>query len=68
MTPSYIEFEKPLLEVEEEIQKLERSPEAPNRDRDLAKLRKKADKLRDDIFSNLTSWQRTQLARHPDRP
>jgi len=68
MAAGYIEFEKPLIEIEGEIQKLERSPEAPNRDKELAKLRKKADKLREEIFSNLTAWQRTQLARHPDRP
>ncbi|MBU1625812.1 acetyl-CoA carboxylase carboxyltransferase subunit alpha [bacterium] len=68
MSAVFIDFEKPLREIEEEIHKLERSPEAPNREKELSKLKRKAEKLRDEIFSNLTPWQRTQLARHPDRP
>jgi acetyl-CoA carboxylase carboxyl transferase subunit alpha len=35
---------------------------------EIEKLRQKADQLRESIFSNLTRWQRVQLARHPDRP
>jgi acetyl-CoA carboxylase carboxyl transferase subunit alpha len=63
-----LNFEKPFRVLEDEIQKLERSPDTPNKEKELAKLTKKVDKLREDIFSNLTPWQRAQLARHPDRP
>jgi len=65
----HLDFEKPLVELEQKIREL-RDFSTDNVDftSDIAKLEKKSVKLRDDIFSNLTRWQRTQLARHPNRP
>jgi len=65
----YLDFEQPIAELEKKIDELNElsvgdevlSPE-------INRLRKKADQLRESIFSNLTRWQRVQLARHPDRP
>jgi acetyl-CoA carboxylase carboxyl transferase subunit alpha len=66
---SYLEFEKPLAALEQKIRELrEYSTDSVDFSSEIGKLEKKADKLRDEIFSNLTRWQRTQLARHQNRP
>jgi acetyl-CoA carboxylase carboxyl transferase subunit alpha len=59
------ELEKPILELEAQIQALEMDP-AQAKERE--KLQKKLDKLREELFGNLSDWQRCQLARHPKRP
>ncbi len=65
----YLDFEKPLVELEQKIKELrDYSTDSVDFSSDISKLEKKADKLREDIFSNLTRWQRTQLARHQNRP
>ncbi len=65
----YLDFEKPIVELEQKIRELrEFSTENVDFSSDIKKLEKKASKLRDDIFSNLNRWQRTQLARHMIRP
>ena len=66
---SYLEFEKPLAALEQKIRELrDYSTDNVDFSNEISKLEKKADKLRDEIFSNLTRWQRTQLARHQNRP
>jgi acetyl-CoA carboxylase carboxyl transferase subunit alpha len=59
------ELEKPILELEAQIQALEMDP-AQAKERE--KLQKKLEKLRGELFGNLSDWQRCQLARHPKRP
>jgi acetyl-CoA carboxylase carboxyl transferase subunit alpha len=59
------QLEKPVLELEAQIQAMAMDP-SQNRERE--KLQKKLDKLKAELFSNLTDWQRAQLARHPKRP
>jgi len=66
----YLEFEKPIREIEEKIEKLsaaaaggKSSPQA-----DIRKLRTKLAQVEHELYQNLTPWQRTQLARHPQRP
>ncbi len=59
------QLEKPVLELEAQIRAMEMDP-AQNKERE--KLEKKLDKLKADLFTNLTDWQRAQLARHPKRP
>ncbi|MEA3465366.1 MAG: acetyl-CoA carboxylase carboxyltransferase subunit alpha [Thermodesulfobacteriota bacterium] len=66
---AYLDFEKPLVELEQKIQELRGySTENVDFSSELQKLESKAAKLREEIFSKLTRWQRTQLARHPGRP
>ncbi len=66
---SYLEFEKPLVELEQKIRELrDYSTENVDFSSEVQKLEKKAEKLREEIFTNLTRWQRTQLARHQTRP
>jgi acetyl-CoA carboxylase carboxyl transferase subunit alpha len=59
------QLEKPVLELEAQIRAMEMDP---NQAKEREKLQKKLDKLKADLFSNLTDWQRAQLARHPKRP
>jgi acetyl-CoA carboxylase carboxyl transferase subunit alpha len=59
------ELERPILELEAQIRALEMDPA---RAKEMERLRKKADKLKAEVFSAITDWQRTQLARHPRRP
>jgi len=66
----YLEFEKPIEELELKIEELKRLSDRKDMDITSAvkKLDKKAKELRSEIFSNLSPWQKTLLARHPDRP
>lgn len=65
----YLDFEQPIAELEKKIEELnELSVGDEVLEPEINRLRKKADQLRKSIFSNLTRWQRVQLARHPDRP
>jgi len=66
----YLEFEKPVAELENKIDELKRL--ADGRDMDITseikKLEKKVKDLRVEIFSRLTPWHKTLIARHPERP
>ncbi len=66
----WLDFELPLVELEERIQTLEESASVKGMDvsEEVDKMRTKARKLGIDIFSKLEPWQRVQLARHPRRP
>jgi acetyl-CoA carboxylase carboxyl transferase subunit alpha len=64
----YLEFEKPLREVEEKIEKLAASGGKPSAQDEIRKLRMKLAQLEHELYGKLTPWQRTQLARHPQRP
>ena len=70
MVKHHLEFEKPLIELEREIENLRRfSKGKPNYfSQQLNNLEEKLHRLQKEIFSNLTGWQITQLARHIDRP
>lgn len=64
-----LDFEKPLLEAEERLEELlERDRGVLVPLEEVAKARRRIRRLRHDIFSKLTPWQRTQIARHPQRP
>jgi acetyl-CoA carboxylase carboxyl transferase subunit alpha len=65
-----LDFEKPLYELEARIAQIRELAEENNVDvsEQIAQLEKRADELRQEIFSNLTPSQRLQLARHPRRP
>lgn len=67
---NYLEFEKPIEELELKIEELRRLSDGDDSDT-LSKiegLEKKVETLRTEIFSKLDRWQVTQIARHPDRP
>ena len=70
MSGFWLEFEKPVVELEGKIQELRDFATSSSIEvgEEVERLEKKADKLRREIYSNLTRWQRVQLARHPRRP
>jgi acetyl-CoA carboxylase carboxyl transferase subunit alpha len=69
MSETILDFEKPVLQLEAGLEELKLQGSADKSRRGaIRKLRKKLQKLRHETFSNLTPWQRTLLARHPDRP
>jgi acetyl-CoA carboxylase carboxyl transferase subunit alpha len=68
---NYLEFEKPLAEIEgkaEELRAMARSNKGMDVDKEAAGLDRKAQSLLGDLYKNLTPWQKCQVARHPDRP
>ncbi len=70
MSIDYLEFEKPIAELQEKITELQRvsSGGAVNLDAEINRLRVKSRRLTKEIFSKLDAWQITQIARHPLRP
>ena len=66
----YLDFEKPVAELENKIEELKRLADGRdmNITSEIKKLSKKAKDLRADIFSKLSPWQKTLIARHQDRP
>jgi len=65
----FLDFEKPLVDLQQKIRELrDYSSGTVDFSSDINKLEKKASKLREEIFSKLNRWQRTQLARHQCRP
>ncbi len=66
----YLEFEKPLEELETKIDELKQLSDGKDIDitSEIRRLEKKARERRSEIFSNLMPWQKTMIARHPDRP
>jgi acetyl-CoA carboxylase carboxyl transferase subunit alpha len=69
--PAFLDFEKPIAELEKKIDELtitaEKSGAASVRT-EITKLREKANRAISDLYQNLDPWKRTQVARHPDRP
>ncbi len=65
-----LEFERPILELQAKIQELKQLAQAERVDvsHEIARLERKVARLQEETFSNLTAWQRTQIARHPARP
>ena len=66
----FLEFERPIAELESKIEELRHLPTAAglNIADEIAVLQGKADKLLRQTYAKLTPWQKVQVARHPDRP
>ena len=68
---SYLDFEKPVAEIEaklEELRALETSESAAAIGEEIGRLEAKAAQTLKDLYASLTPWQKTQVARHPQRP
>src|ERR1041384_6836920 len=67
---TFLDFEKPVAELEARIAELRdtASAEEPNIEAEIGRLEERADKLLRDTYARLTPWQKTQVARHPERP
>ena len=62
------DFEAPLVEMQKQIDELAKWPGDPDKDREAKRLRQELDARRRDVYSKLTPWQKTLVARHPNRP
>ncbi|MFB0994399.1 MAG: acetyl-CoA carboxylase carboxyl transferase subunit alpha, partial [Paracoccaceae bacterium] len=68
---NYLEFEKPLAEIEgkaEELRALARNNAEMDIEKEAVGLDKKAQALLFDLYKNLSPWRKCQVARHPNRP
>ena len=67
-----LDFEKPIIELQQKLEELRQHPETHSLgisfEEEAGQIEKKIEETRRQIFSNLTAWQRVQLARHPRRP
>ncbi len=68
---SYLDFEKPVAEIEariDELRALQAGDSAPAIDEEISRLEAKAAEVLKELYEELTPWQKTQVARHPERP
>jgi acetyl-CoA carboxylase carboxyl transferase subunit alpha len=68
---NYLEFEKPLAEIEgkaEELRAMGRANDEMDVEKEAKALDKKAEQLLKDLYKDLTPWRKCQVARHPNRP
>jgi acetyl-CoA carboxylase carboxyl transferase subunit alpha len=71
MNPNYLDFEQPIADLEAKINELKHvgeDNESINLSDEVSRLREKSHSLTRSIFSDLSAWQVSQLARHPQRP
>ena len=67
---NFLDFEQPIAELEAKIEELRYvgNDKEININEEISRLKKRSDKLTESIFSSLTPWQVSQVARHPQRP
>ena len=68
MTKQILEFEKPIIELEQKIEEMRKLSDHLDIEDEIKKLETRISELRTNVYTNLTRWQRVQLARHPERP
>ena len=69
MAYTYLEFEKPISDLENKIEKLRGSGDiGKDVESEISKLSSQIEKLTKEVYSNLSIWQKVQVARHPHRP
>ena len=68
--PTFLDFEKPLSELDARLNELRETAEAGslNIDAEIERLQAKSDRMLRETYARLTPWQKTQVARHPERP
>ena len=68
MAKTILDFEKPIVELEAKLEEMRKFSDNLDIDKEIVKIEEKVRKLKENIYKELTRWQRVQLARHPDRP
>ncbi len=68
MAKSVLDFEKPIIELENKIAEMRELEGTLDIKEEITKLEQKVSKLKKNIYESLTRWQKVQLARHPERP
>lgn len=68
MSSDPAQFEEPILRIRKQIEELSAMESEPARQAEIAELERKLTKVSKEIYSSLTPWQKTLVARHPQRP
>ncbi|HRI45820.1 MAG TPA: acetyl-CoA carboxylase carboxyltransferase subunit alpha [Ignavibacteriaceae bacterium] len=68
MAKTILEFEKPIIELEERLAQMKRISDDLNIESEIQLIEEKVKQLKESVYKSLTRWQRVQLARHPERP
>jgi acetyl-CoA carboxylase carboxyl transferase subunit alpha len=68
MAKNVLDFEKPIIELENKVEEMRKHETALDISKEIRTLEEKVLHLKENIYKNLTRWQRVQLARHPERP
>lgn len=68
MAKVILDFEKPIVELEQKLEELKKYADNPSIAEEVSKIEKKMVDLQKSVYAELTRWQKVQLARHPDRP
>lgn len=68
MAKTILDFEKPVYELEQKLDEMKKSSGGLTIDKEIAKIEVKVAQLKEELYRDLSRWQRVQLARHPDRP
>jgi acetyl-CoA carboxylase carboxyl transferase subunit alpha len=71
MATHYLEFERPIADLDakiDELSKLSETTEPGAIDTEIAALRERVGRMRQEVYAHLDPWQKTQIARHPERP
>ena len=68
--PTFLDFEKPVAEIEARVAELRETASAgePNIEAEIGRLEERSERTLRETYAKLTPWQKTQVARHPDRP
>ena len=68
MAKTILDFEKPIYELESKLDEMKKFSDNLDIEHDVVRLEEKVRQLKEQLYKDLTRWQRVQLARHPDRP
>src|SRR3990172_11491890 len=68
MAKNILDFEKPIIELEAKLEEMRKFSGDLDIGNEIRKIEDKVKQLKDNLYKDLTRWQRVQLARHPDRP
>jgi acetyl-CoA carboxylase carboxyl transferase subunit alpha len=68
MAKMTLEFEKPIVELEQKMDEMRKYAGNPDIAEEIIKIEQRVNQLQQTVYAGLTRWQKVQLARHPDRP
>jgi len=68
MGKTILDFEKPVFELEQKLEEMKKSSGRLGIDKEINRIEAKVSQLKEELYKDLSRWQRVQLARHPDRP
>ncbi|MEJ2103715.1 MAG: acetyl-CoA carboxylase carboxyltransferase subunit alpha [Ignavibacteriaceae bacterium] len=68
MGKTILDFEKPVFELEQKLEEMKKSSNRLGIEKEISRIENKVAQLKEELYKDLSRWQRVQLARHPDRP